>query len=46
MNTQPGLIGRKLGCTQLFDEEGNIQSVTAIEVGPCLSAAAAYRIAA
>jgi large subunit ribosomal protein L3 len=38
MNTQPGLIGRKLGCTQLFDEDGNVQRVTAIEVGPCLVA--------
>jgi len=36
MNTQPGLIGRKLGCTQLFDDDGNIQRVTAIEVGPCV----------
>ena len=36
MNQRPGLIGMKLGCTQLFDGEGNIQRVTAIELGPCV----------
>lgn len=36
MNTQPGLIGKKLGCTQLFDSEGNVRKVTAIELGPCV----------
>ncbi|MFO7245502.1 MAG: 50S ribosomal protein L3 [Thermaerobacter sp.] len=31
-----GLIGRKLGMTQLFDEEGRLVPVTVIEAGPCL----------
>ena len=30
-----GLIGRKLGMTQLFDEKGNVVPVTVIEAGPC-----------
>jgi large subunit ribosomal protein L3 len=31
-----GLIGKKLGMTQIFEEGGNIETVTAIEAGPCL----------
>jgi len=34
MNTQPGIIGRKLGCTQLFLEDGTVTRVTVIEAGP------------
>ncbi|MFN3568265.1 MAG: 50S ribosomal protein L3 [Caldimicrobium sp.] len=30
-----GLIGRKLGMTRIFDEEGNSIPVTVLEVGPC-----------
>lgn len=30
-----GLIGRKVGMTQVFSEEGNAIPVTAIEAGPC-----------
>lgn len=30
-----GLIGRKLGMTQVFREDGVVVPVTAIEVGPC-----------
>ncbi len=30
-----GLIGKKVGMTQLFDEKGNIVPVTVIEAGPC-----------
>lgn len=30
------LIGKKIGMTQIFDEEGKVIPVTAIEVGPCL----------
>ena len=30
-----GLLGRKLGMTQLFDEKGTIIPVTLIEAGPC-----------
>ncbi|MFH1437008.1 MAG: 50S ribosomal protein L3 [Pseudomonadota bacterium] len=36
MNTQAGLLGRKLGCSQVFDDEGNVHRVTVIEVGPCV----------
>lgn len=35
MNTNLGLIGKKLGNTQIFDGEGLVHRVTAIEVGPC-----------
>jgi len=31
----PGIIGRKLGMTQIFKENGKAQAVTAIEAGPC-----------
>ena len=30
-----GLIGRKLGMTQVFDEKGNVIPVTVVELGPC-----------
>ncbi len=30
-----GLIGKKLGMTRVFDEEGNSIPVTVLEVGPC-----------
>lgn len=30
-----GIIGRKLGMTQVFDEKGNAVPVTVIEAGPC-----------
>ncbi len=33
---QKGLIGKKLGMTQLFDENGNVIPVTVVEAGPCL----------
>jgi large subunit ribosomal protein L3 len=31
-----GLIGKKLGMTQIFEDGGTIETVTAIEAGPCL----------
>ncbi|MBU42947.1 MAG: 50S ribosomal protein L3 [Spirochaetaceae bacterium] len=31
-----GLIGRKLGMTQVFDEKGNVVPVTVLEAGPCV----------
>lgn len=34
MNTQPGIFGKKLGCTQLFTDDGTVQRVTVIEAGP------------
>ncbi len=30
-----GLIGKKIGMTQIFDEKGNMVPVTVIEAGPC-----------
>ena len=30
-----GLIGRKVGMTQIFDEKGNVIPVTVVELGPC-----------
>ena len=33
-----GIIGRKLGMTQIFDEKGNVIPVTLIEAGPCVVA--------
>ena len=32
---QKGIIGKKLGMTQLFDENGKMVPVTVIEAGPC-----------
>jgi len=31
----PGLIGRKIGMTQIFDKDGFSVGVTVLEVGPC-----------
>jgi large subunit ribosomal protein L3 len=36
MNQNLGLIGRKLGCTQVFEDDGRVTSVTVIEAGPCV----------
>ena len=36
MNTNLGLIGKKLGNTQIFDAEGVVHRVTAIACGPCM----------
>ncbi len=33
---QKGLIGKKIGMTQLFDEKGNVLPVTLVEAGPCV----------
>ena len=33
-----GLIGKKIGMTQIFDEKGNVIPVTVIEAGPCVVA--------
>jgi large subunit ribosomal protein L3 len=30
-----GLLGRKVGMTQIFDDSGNVVPVTVIEAGPC-----------
>ena len=31
-----GIMGRKLGMTQVFKEDGTVEPVTAIEAGPCV----------
>jgi large subunit ribosomal protein L3 len=35
MNKHLGLIGRKLGCTQIFNDDGTVVRVTVVECGPC-----------
>lgn len=30
-----GILGKKIGMTQIFAEDGALVSVTAIEAGPC-----------
>jgi len=35
MNECPGLLGRKIGMTQIFTDEGKVLPVTVIEAGPC-----------
>lgn len=32
---QKGIIGKKIGMTQIFDDKGNVVPVTVIEAGPC-----------
>ena len=31
-----GLIGKKIGMTQIFDEKGNVIPITVVEAGPCV----------
>ena len=33
---QKGIIGKKIGMTQIFDEKGHVVPVTVIEAGPCV----------
>lgn len=35
MNTHPGILGKKLGCTQIFNDNGSVTRVTVVEAGPC-----------
>ncbi len=35
MNQKKGLFGKKLGCTQIFQEDGNVARVTVIDVSEC-----------
>ena len=30
-----GIIGKKLGMTQVYDDDGKVHAITAIEAGPC-----------
>jgi large subunit ribosomal protein L3 len=36
VNTNPGLIGTKLGTTQIFLDDGEVRRVTAVKAGPCV----------
>jgi large subunit ribosomal protein L3 len=36
MEAMPGILGRKLGMTQIFNDGGLVEPVTVIEAGPCL----------
>lgn len=36
MNTNLGLIAKKLGNTQIFNEDGSVTRVTVLSVGPCI----------
>jgi large subunit ribosomal protein L3 len=31
----PGIIGKKIGMSQVFDDKGKAESITVIEAGPC-----------
>lgn len=33
---QKGIIGKKIGMTQIFDDKGNVVPVTVVEAGPCV----------
>ena len=33
---QTGIIGKKIGMTQIFDDKGNVVPVTVVEAGPCV----------
>jgi large subunit ribosomal protein L3 len=35
LNKMIGLIGKKIGMTQVYTEDGKIANITAIEAGPC-----------
>ena len=36
LNTTIKILGKKIGMTQVFGEDGKVMAVTAIEAGPCL----------
>ena len=38
MNIQPGIFGRKVGSTQLFEQDGTVTRVTVIQAGPVVVA--------
>jgi len=33
-----GILGKKVGMTQIFDEQGQVTPITIIEAGPCFVA--------
>ena len=36
MSLKMGLLGRKIGMTQVFHDDGSALGVTAVTVGPCV----------
>ena len=32
----PGILGKKIGMTQIFDDEGQVVPVTVLQAGPCV----------
>ncbi|MBI2897616.1 MAG: 50S ribosomal protein L3 [Deltaproteobacteria bacterium] len=36
MNQNLGMVGRKVGMTQVFEADGTVRQVTAVEAGPCV----------
>ena len=36
MSLKMGLLGRKIGMTQVFHDDGTALGVTAVSVGPCV----------
>jgi large subunit ribosomal protein L3 len=36
MNQYPGVLGRKLGSTQIFKADGNVANVAVVEAAPCM----------
>jgi ribosomal protein L3 len=31
-----GILGKKIGMTQVFDEKGNVHPITVLQAGPCV----------
>ena len=31
-----GILGRKVGMTQIFDDKGDVHPITVIKAGPCV----------
>src|SRR5579859_6036459 len=31
-----GILGKKIGMTQIFDDQGNVHPVTVLQAGPCV----------
>src|ERR1017187_9371019 len=31
-----GILGRKIGMTQIFDEKGDVHPITVLQAGPCV----------
>jgi large subunit ribosomal protein L3 len=31
-----GILGKKVGMTQLFDDKGDVRPVTVLQAGPCV----------